>query len=181
VRSRTHVERDYTSSLNADALKGARIGVARKVYFGYSDATDRLMDRAIADLKAQGATIIDPADIPTASKLDACENEVLRYEFKADVKKYLAARGASVRVHSLEDLIAFNEREKDREMPYFGRSCFIQSQKKGPSVHPRTAPRSASAGRSRASRDRPGHAAAQSRRAHRADGIASLDDRSGEW
>jgi amidase len=136
VRSRTHVDRDYTSSLRAGALKGARLGVARKVYFGYSDATDRLMDRAIADLKAQGATVIDPVNIPTASKLDACENAVLQYEFKADVKKYLAARGASVRVHSLEDLIAFNEREKDREMPYFGQELFIQSQKKGPLSSP---------------------------------------------
>ncbi len=94
------------------------------------------MDRAIADLKAQGATVIDPVNIPTASKLDACENEVLLYEFKADVNKYLAARGASVRVHSLEDLIAFNEREKDREMPYFGQELFIQSQKKGPLSSP---------------------------------------------
>ncbi|PYR94524.1 MAG: amidase [Acidobacteria bacterium] len=136
VRSRGHIARDYTSSLDAGALKGARVGVARKQYFGYSAATDELMDRAIADLKAQGATIVDPADIPTASKLDACENEVLLYEFKADVKKYLAARGRSVRVHSLEELIAFNEREKTREMPYFGQELFIQAQKKGPLTSP---------------------------------------------
>jgi amidase len=131
-RSRPHVARNYTTSLDAGALKGARIGVARKHYFGYSTATDELIDRAIADMKAQGATIVDPANIPSASKLDACENEVLLYEFKSDVKKYLAARGASVGVHSLEDLIAFNQRESVREMPYFGQELFIQSQKKGP-------------------------------------------------
>jgi amidase len=134
--SRAHITRDYTASLNTGALKGARLGVARKQYFGYSAAADQLIERAIADMKALGATIVDPADISTASKLDACENEVLLYEFKTDVKKYLAARGASVRVHSLADLIAFNEREKDREMPYFGQELFIQAQKKGPLTSP---------------------------------------------
>jgi amidase len=136
ARSRGRVGPDYTTSLNAGALKGARLGVARKQYFGYSPATDQLIDRAIADLKAQGATIVDPANIPTASKLDACENEVLLYEFKADIRQYLARRGQSVQVHSLEDLIAFNEREKDREMPYFGQELFIESQKKGPLSSP---------------------------------------------
>jgi amidase len=136
VRSRAHVARDYTAALDAAALKGARLGVARKRYFGYSDATDRLIDRAIADLKAQGATIVDPVNIPSASKLDACENEVLLYELKADLKKYLAARGASVPVHSLADVIAFNEREKDREMPFFGQELFIQSQAKGALTSP---------------------------------------------
>jgi amidase len=132
ARSLMHAARDYTTSLDAGALRGARIGVARKQFFGYSPAADELIERALSDINAQGATIVDPADIPTASKLDACENEVLQYEFKADVKKYLAARGASVRVHSLEELIAFNDREKHREMPYFGQELFLQSQKKGP-------------------------------------------------
>jgi len=136
TRSRAHIVQDYARSLKADALKGARIGVARKQYFGYSAPTDRLIDRAIADMKAQGAVIVDPANIPTASKMDACENQVLQYEFKADLKKYLDARGESVRVHSLEDLIAFNTREQDREMPYFGQELFIQAQAKGPLTTP---------------------------------------------
>jgi amidase len=127
-----HVVPDYTKSLDPAALKGARIGVARKQYFGYSAATDRIVDQAIADMKAQGAIIVDPADIPTASKLDACENEVLLYEFKADLNTYLAARGASSPVRSLADLIAFNEREKAREMPFFGQELFLSAQKKGP-------------------------------------------------
>ena len=83
-------------------------------------------------MKAQGAVIVDPADIPTASKLDACEIEVLLYEFKADLNAYLAALGPSAPVHSLADLIAFNEREKAREMPYFGQELFLSAQKKGP-------------------------------------------------
>jgi amidase len=128
--------RDYTRSLDAGALKGARIGVARTRYFGYSAAADRLVDRAIADMKDLGAVIVDPADIPTAAKMDACEIEVLLYEFKADLNAYLAARGAASGVRSLEDVIAFNEKERAREMPFFGQELFIAAQKKGPLTSP---------------------------------------------
>ena len=123
---------DYTKSLDAGALKGARIGVARKRYTGYSPATDQLLEAAIATLKAQGAVIVDPADIPTASQLDDCEFEILLYEFKADLNAYLKALPPSAKVHSLADLIAFNEREKAREMPYFGQEILTMAQKKGP-------------------------------------------------
>jgi len=120
----------YNRALDAGALKGARIGVARKQYFGYSAAADRLVEQAIAEMKAQGATIVDPADIPTAARLDGCEMDVLLYEFKADLNTYLRMRGAPV--HSLTELIAFNEREKVREMPYFGQELFVSAEKKGP-------------------------------------------------
>ena len=137
ARSRGHASADYTKSLDAGALKGARIGVARKQFFGYSEATDRVIGQAIADLKAQGAVVVDPANIPTASKMDACENDVLQFEFKADIGKYLASRGPTVSVHTLEDLIAFDTREQAREMPYFGQEIFIQSQKRGPLTSPK--------------------------------------------
>jgi amidase len=128
--------RDYTPALRADALKGAHIGVARKQYFGYSAPADALVNAAVADMKSAGAVIVDPADIPTASKLDACEMEVLLYEFKADLDKYLAARAPESPVHSLADVIAFNEREKAHEMPYFGQELFLRAQKKGPLTSP---------------------------------------------
>ena len=127
-----YASRDYTRSLDAGALKGARIGIARQHYFGYSAAADGLVEQAIADLKKLGAVIVDPADIPTASRMDACENDILLYEFKAGLNAYLAARGPSSQVPSLEALIAFNEREKTREMPYFGQELFLQAQQKGP-------------------------------------------------
>ena len=127
---------DYTTRLDAGALKGARIGVARKQYFGYSEETDRLIEQAIADMKAQGAVIVDPADIPTASKMDACENDVLQFEFKADLNRYLASLGPAAPVHSLADVIAFDERERAREMPYFGQEILIQSQARGPLTAP---------------------------------------------
>jgi amidase len=129
--SATHAARDYTRSLDAAALRGARIGVARKQYFGYSDATDAIAEKAIADMKAAGAVIVDPADIPTASKMDACENIVLQTEFKTDIAKYLAALGPASPRTSLADLIAFNNENRDREMPYFGQETFIASQKRG--------------------------------------------------
>ena len=129
--SAAHAQTDYSKSLDAGALKGARIGVARKQYFGYSDAADRVVNQAIADMKAQGAIVVDPADIPTASKMDGCETDILLYEFKADLNAYLARLGASAPVKSLDELIAFDEREKAREMPFFGQELFISARKKG--------------------------------------------------
>jgi amidase len=123
---------DYAKSLDAGALKGKRIGVARKKYFGYSPAADRIIDAAIAEMKAQGAVIVDPTDIPTANQLDDCEFQVLLYEFKAGLTKYLGALGPSAPVHSLKDVIAFNEREKARELPFFGQEIMLMAQKKGP-------------------------------------------------
>lgn len=127
---------DHRAALEGGALKGARIGVARKRYFGYSPATDRLMAAAIARLKELGAVIVDPADIATAGQLDDCELEVLLYEFKAGLNKYLGTLPPSAPVRSLSDLIAFNEREKAREMPYFGQEILELSQKKGPLTDP---------------------------------------------
>jgi amidase len=134
-RGRTHA-RNYTSALKADGLKGARIGVARKKYFGYSRAADALIEAAIATLAQQGATILDPADIPTAERLDECEFEVLLYEFKAGLNAYLGKLGPGVKVRSLGDLIAFNVREKDREMPFFGQEILLSAEKKGPLTSP---------------------------------------------
>jgi amidase len=127
---------DYAAALNANALAGARIGVARKRYFGYSPAADRVIDAAIAELKARGAVIVDPADIPTAATLDECEIEILLYEFKAGVNAYLAGLPASTRVRTLADVIAFNERERDREMPHFGQELLMMAEKKGPLTSP---------------------------------------------
>ena len=129
--------RDYTASLKADGLKGARIGVARKRYVGYSPSADALFDAAIVEMKRQGAIIVDPADIPTAGRLDDCELEILLYEFKAGLNAYLGKLGPAARAHSLADLIAFNTREKDREMPFFGQEMLLSAQKKGPLTAPR--------------------------------------------
>ena len=127
---------DYTQALEADALKGARIGVPRKRYFGYSPKTDALIEAAIKTMKDKGAIIVDPADIPTATQLDDCEFEVLLFEFKADLNAYFKARGATAKVKTLEELIAFNARERERELPFFGQEILEMAQKKGPLTSP---------------------------------------------
>ncbi|HWW60257.1 MAG TPA: amidase [Thermoanaerobaculia bacterium] len=131
ARSRNHTHADYTKFLDRDGLRGARIGVARKS-FGFNDATDRVMKDAIETIKKLGATVIDPADIPTAGKFDDSEFEVLLYEFKADLNAYLAQLPPHVKPRTLADLIRFNEENREREMPYFGQELFEQAEKKGP-------------------------------------------------
>jgi amidase len=130
--SRRRTPADYRASLERNGLRGARIGVARATFFGYSEVTDRIAITAIERMKELGAVIVDPADIPNAGRYDASELEVLLYEFKANLNKYLGALGPSARVHSLEDLIAFNEANRSREMPFFGQELLVQAQKKGP-------------------------------------------------
>jgi amidase len=122
---------DYTQFLDKGGLKGARLGVARK-YFGFNDRVDKLMSDLIGELKKLGAVIVDPADIPTSGKFDDSELEVLLYELKADLNSYLRRLGPSAPVHSLKEVIEFNERNRDREMPYFGQDLFIKAQAKGP-------------------------------------------------
>jgi len=131
ARSRGQIT-DYTRYLDANALRGARIGVPRKKFFGYSDVTDAVVNDAIAAMKAQGAIIVDPADIATAGKFDDSEYDVLLYEFKADLNSYLASLGSAARVKSLQEIIAFNDTHREQEMPWFGQEIMIQAQAKGP-------------------------------------------------
>jgi amidase len=129
--SEGHREEDYTKFLKADGLKGMRLGIARK-YFGFSDATDRLMNESIEALKRGGAEIVDPADIATEGKFGDSETNVLLYEFKADINAYLAGLGPRSPMKSLADLIEFNKKNASREMPYFGQDLFEKAQAKGP-------------------------------------------------
>jgi amidase len=122
---------DYTKALDANGLKGSRIGIHRKG-FGFNDAVDKLMNDCIDIIKRRGATIVDPADIPTAGKFDDSELDVLLYEFKADLNSYLASLGPRAPVKSMKEIIDFNEQFRDREMPYFGQDLMIKSQAKGP-------------------------------------------------
>jgi amidase len=123
---------DYTAFLDAGGLKGARIGVVRQHLMGYSPPTDRVMETAIADLKRLGAVIVDPADVPTIGQFDDSELEVLLFEFKADLNKYLAALGPEAPVHSLKDVIEFNNAHRDTEMPFFGQELMLRAEEKGP-------------------------------------------------
>jgi amidase len=122
---------DYTQFLDRDGLKGMRLGVARK-HFGFNERVDKLMNDLLAEMKKLGAVLVDPADIPTSGKFDDSEFEVLCYEFKADLNTYLSGLGPQAPVRSLKDIIAFNEKNRDREMPYFGQDIMIKAEAKGP-------------------------------------------------
>ncbi len=123
--------RDLTKFLDPKGLQGARIGVPRKVLFGQNPAADRIVERALEDMKKLGAVIVDPADIENADAFEKSELEVLFYEFKADLNQYLTSLPGA-RVKTLKDLIEFNEKNRDREMPYFGQELFLRAEAKGP-------------------------------------------------
>jgi amidase len=129
--SRGKSEADYTRFLDKASLRGARLGVARK-YFGFNDGVDKQMNSLIEEMKKMGAVVVDPAEIPTSGKFDDSELEVLLYEFKADLNTYLAALGPKAPVRSLKQVIEFNEKNRDREMPYFGQELLVRAEAKGP-------------------------------------------------
>ncbi|MDD5369231.1 MAG: amidase [Anaerolineaceae bacterium] len=122
---------DYTQFLDPDGLKGARIGVARN-FFDFHPEVDALMEACLDGLKAGGAVLIDPANIDSVKTMDETEIEALLYEFKADLNVYLSRLGPDARVHSMEELIAFNEKNHELVMPYFGQKRMLQAQEKGP-------------------------------------------------
>jgi amidase len=130
AESDSKMQKNYTQFLDPNGLRGARIGVARK-YFGFNDAVDELMNHLIDEMKTAGAVIVDPADLESHGKFDDTELLVLMYELKADLNIYLASR-PDAQVHSLADVIAFNDKNKDKEMPYFGQDLFLKAQQKGP-------------------------------------------------
>ena len=129
--SREHSYTDYTQFLKADGLRGARIGVVRKT-FGFSEKVDKVMEEALDTMKKQGAILIDPAPIETAGKFSDSEFLVLLYELKADLNAYLARLGPNAPVKTLQDVIDFNEKNREKEMPYFGQDTFLKAQEKGP-------------------------------------------------
>jgi len=122
---------DYAVFLDPKGLAGARIGIPRKL-FGFHDRVDQLMNTAMEAMKAHGATLIDPVEIGSLGKLDDPEYQVLLYEFKADLNAYLAGLGPGASVRSLKELIEYNERNRGREMPYFGQEIFLEAEGKGP-------------------------------------------------
>jgi len=122
---------DYTPFLDADGLRRARIGVVRNL-FGFSDKVDRALEPCLETMRRLGAEVVDPVNVDTARQLGALELEVLLYEFKADLNAYLAGLGPAAPVHSLAEVIAFNERHAERVLPYFGQELLLRAEEKGP-------------------------------------------------
>lgn len=125
------VESDYTRFLDANGLSGKRLGVARQL-FGFHSGVDRVMEAAIAEMKRLGAEVIDPVELSSEDQLSDSEMEVLLYEFKSDLNLYLAELGDRAPVKTLAEVIAFNETNREREMPYFEQELFLRAEAKGP-------------------------------------------------
>jgi amidase len=121
--------RDFTTALAA-GIRGMRIGVPRKKLFGYQDKTDNIGEAAIKVLRELGAVIVDPADIATVGKVDDDEFQVLLYEFKDGLEKYLSDVQSPIR--NLADAVKYNEQHASAEMPYFGQEIFEKALAKGP-------------------------------------------------
>lgn len=126
--NRTKARTDYETFLKKDGLKGAKIGVARD-YWGKQPAVDKVMNESLDAMKQAGATLVD-VKFPTLSKFGDAEYEVLQFEFKDGLEKYLSERNSPLK--TLADLIQFNEDNAAREMPYFKQEIFESSAKKGP-------------------------------------------------
>jgi amidase len=132
AESQGHRSDDYTKGLAADGLKGARIGVARN-YFGSHEAGDAIVNAALEVMKRQGATLVDTTDLPALDKFGAAAVvNVLQYEMKDGLNAYLARLGPKAPVRSVGDVIAFNKKHADKEMPYFGQDFLEQTAEKGP-------------------------------------------------
>ncbi len=128
--SRGQAHAHYTTFLDPQGLRGARLGVVRQ-YFGFHEGVDRLMEDALAALKDAGAELVDPVELPKDSDYGEAEYSVLLFEFKADLARYLEGCPAAVTARTLKDLIAFNEEHGEREMPYFRQEIFERAEAKG--------------------------------------------------
>jgi amidase len=120
---------DYARALDKNALKGRRIGVARN-FFGHNDAVDAAIEQALLVLKAQGAILVDPVEVPNSHKYDDTETEVLLYEFKPGLAAWLKNYAPDAPIANMADLIAFNKKDKAREMPYFAQEHLLASEAK---------------------------------------------------
>jgi amidase len=129
--SELKLQRDYTRFLEQGALRGARLGVARK-FFGFHAKTDKVAEAALAEMKRMGAELIDFDEPLKTPELEKAEDEVLHYEMKADMNAYLASLGPGAPARTLKDLIEFNERHRAEELRWFGQENFTQSEAKGP-------------------------------------------------
>jgi len=133
--SEGHVARDYTTFLDADGLRGARIGVIRERYTGNSAGADGLFEAALRVLRERGAETVDPTNVASLAQLSG-SGDLLSWEFKTDIERYLAEWAPGATVRTLDDLIAFNRRDAAREMPFFGQEIFEQAVRRGPLTSP---------------------------------------------
>jgi len=130
TRDADKYQQDYTRFLDINGLKGKRIGVVRSQFAGQSDLVAGVVQAELAVLKAQGAILVEIAEIPNTAKYADSELALLLFELKADLPKYLAAYAPGSPIKTLADVIAFNEKNSAKEMPYFAQELFVNAQAK---------------------------------------------------
>jgi amidase len=123
---------DYTVYLDEGALQGKRLGIVRTGMTGYHPGTDSLFEAAVRDLRAAGAVIIDSLALPHHGEYGQAEWVILQYEFRDGLNRYLSELGDGAPVRSLAEIIAFNEREREVSMPFFGQEILELSEARGP-------------------------------------------------
>lgn len=128
--AQSHIATDYAKSLDPHGLRGMRVGVVRK-FAGFNTQADKLFDESIEVMRKLGAVVVDPVEIATDGKFGDAEMTVLLYEFKTDLNNYLGALGPKSQVHSLADVIKFNNDNAVTEMPYFGQELLVRANSKG--------------------------------------------------
>jgi len=122
---------DYTQFLDTQAMRGARIGVAREL-FKLHRLVDPVMESALEAMRRAGAVLIDPVKLPARQDLGGADYQVMLFEFKAGLNAYFASLGANAPVKSMQELIEFNDRNRESELPFFGQETLIEAQSKGP-------------------------------------------------
>ena len=126
--SRRHARRDYTEFLSATGLEGARLGVPRAVFFERLAAAEApVIEAALQALGGLGASLVDPADIATAREVTDFRSDVMLYEFKRDLNRYLQGLGNASPIRSIRELIRFNE-SHPHEMLRFGQVLLLAAQ-----------------------------------------------------
>jgi len=121
--------KDYTQFLNADGLKGKRIGRLKNIS-GYHHRIDTLMDSAVEYIKSAGAEVVD-IQFPLPAGSGAASFQIMLYEFKDGLNKYFASLGESAAVKNMDELIAFNLKDSV-ELRYFDQNLLITANEKGP-------------------------------------------------
>jgi amidase len=122
--------RDYASSLDSGGLAGKRLGVVRSHFGGRNDLVTAVIEQALQVLRAQGAELVDLPELPNEGQLGASRTTVMLYEFRAGLADYLASHAPSSPHRSLADIVAFNERQRDRVMPHFGQEVLLRALEK---------------------------------------------------
>ncbi len=121
-------ETGYAAGLDAESLHGARLGLLRDTGVAAQPQLDAALERAVRALREAGASVVE-VRLPTQGQWEQAELDVLQYEFKDGLERYLRESGAPLR--TLEELIAFNRAHAERELPYFGQELLESAARKG--------------------------------------------------